>query len=108
MFSVDERKSKIQLPRIHGFSVLMAPLKTRRYDRTAGPRGQLAGHLGCAQFLLLGGELPTKPPGNQTSRFVKSEKSTGSGMMKRFDKTLLKIEEFTKAFINIAVDLPVD
>lgn len=23
-----------------------------RYDRTAGPRGQLAGHLGCAQFLL--------------------------------------------------------
>lgn len=44
----------------------------------------------------------------KTTRFVKSEKSTGNGMMTRFDKTLLKIEEFTKAFINIAVDLPVD
>lgn len=112
MFSVDERKSKIQFPRIHGFSVLMAPLKTRRYDRTAGPRGQLAGHLGCAQFLFLGGELRTKPPGNKTTRFVKKvwkvlEVEWWQDLTK-IDKTLLKIEEFTKAFINIAVDLPVD
>lgn len=31
-----------------------SPAAGHRYDRTAGPHGQLAAHLACAQFLFLG------------------------------------------------------
>ena len=34
-----------------------SPAAGHRYDRTAGPRGQLAAHLACAQFLFLGGAI---------------------------------------------------
>ncbi len=54
-------------------------------------------------FCFQQNQCATKPPG-----LSKTEKSSGSGMVTRFDKTLLNIEEFTEAFINIAVDLPVD
>lgn len=57
-----------------------------RYDRTAGPRGQLAAHLACAQFLLDNAKSSIRPTGlDALSRLLPAlRKGEGSSEAKDF------------------------